>query len=181
MIQAVTTQKRASLPVPDDLLIMGYVSGAFGVHGWINLVGDTEDADSLFDFDTWWIGRDGQWQAYTLVEGQVHTKKLAARLEGVDGRDAAFALKSCKIAVSRSLLPAPAADEYYWVDLIGLGVINVQGEKLGVVDNLFETGANDVIVVKDGQTERLLPFVAHVVLKVDLAAKTISVDWGLDY
>ncbi len=181
MIQAVTTQKRASSSVPDDLLIMGYVSGAFGIHGWINLVGDTEDADSLFDYDTWWIGQEGQWQAYTLVEGQVHTKKLAAQLEGVNDRDAAFALKSCKIAVSRSLLPAPAADEYYWIDLIGLDVINVQGEKLGVVDNVFETGANDVIVVKDGQTERLLPFVAHVVLKVDLAAKTISVDWGLDY
>lgn len=181
-----TKDSKASLAAlavsaPPDLTVMGYVSGPFGVHGWVNVVADTEYADSLFDYKTWWLGREGQWRAYSLIEGGVHTKKLAAQLEGVADRDQAFALKGCEIAVPRSELPPPAEDEYYWVDLVGLDVVNTLGEKLGLVERLFATGANDVLVVKDGKTERLLPFVGAVILKVDLAARVISVDWGLDY
>lgn len=160
---------------------MGHVSGAFGLRGWVHVVADTEFADSLFDYDTWWLGRDGQWRAYAFKEGQLQPKKLGAKLEGVDDRDAAFALKGCQVAIPRSAMPLPDDDEYYWADLVGLAVVNVAGEALGVVDKLFETGANDVLVVKDGEIERLLPFVGHVVLKVDLPSRTMTVDWGLDY
>ncbi len=167
--------------VPGDLTSMGYISGPFGVHGWVNVVADTEHADSLFDYPVWWVGREGCWKAYPLIKGGVHTKKLAAQLEGVNDRDQAFALRGCEIAVPRSEMPEPAEDEYYWVDLVGLEVRNIQDERLGVVERLFATGANDVLVVKDGDTERLLPFVAAVVLKVDRAARVITADWGLDY
>ncbi|UXY17294.1 ribosome maturation factor RimM [Chitiniphilus purpureus] len=160
---------------------MGYVSGAFGIRGWINVVADTEHADSLLEYGTWWLWQGGQWRAYSFEEGQVQPKKLAAKLEGVDDRDTAFALKGCQVAVPRSAMPAPADDEYYWADLVGMTVANTPGEVLGVVERLFETGANDVLVVKDGDKERLLPFVAQVVLKVDLASRTITVDWDLDY
>lgn len=169
------------LSVPDDLTVMGYVSGAFGIRGEINVVADTEYADSLFDYPVWWLGRDGDWKPYTLIKGGVHAKKLAAQLDGVNDRDQAFALRGCEVAVPRSQMPAPADDEYYWVDLIGLEVRNLQNERLGVVERLFATGANDVLVVRDGDIERLLPFVAAIVLKVDRAAKVITVDWGLDY
>jgi len=111
----------------------------------------------------------------------VHTKKLAAQLEGINDRDQAFALRGYEVAVPRSQMPAAADDEYYWVDLVGLEVRNTQDERLGVVERLFATGANDVLVVKDGDTERLLPFVAAIVLKVDRVAKVITADWGLDY
>ena len=87
-----------SSSVPDDLTVMGYVSGPFGIRGWVNVVADTEYADSLFDYQIWWLGRDGSWKPYTLIEGCVHTKKLAAQFEGVNGRDQAFALKGCEIA-----------------------------------------------------------------------------------
>ncbi|SMC15918.1 16S rRNA processing protein RimM [Andreprevotia lacus DSM 23236] len=161
---------------------MGYVSGAFGIRGWINVIADTEFADSLLDYETWWLGRDGRWQAYAVQDSHVQPKKLAARLEGIDDRDSAFALKGMQVAVPRSAMPVlDSDDEFYWADLIGLKVVNTQGESLGVVDKLFETGANDVLVVLDGKTERLLPFVAHVVLKVDRDAGCITVDWGLDY
>lgn len=175
------SQTPLNTSVPSDLTVMGYVSGPFGVRGWVNVVADTEYADSLFDYQTWWLGRNGQWKAYTLLEGGVHTKKLAACLEGVEGRDQAFALKGCEIAVPRSEMPNPGEDEYYWVDLVGLEVRNTRGECLGVVERLFATGANDVLVVQDGETERLLPFVGAVVLKVDREARLITVDWGLDY
>lgn len=174
-------QTQSVATVPEDLVSMGYISGAFGIRGGINVVADTEHPDSLLDYKTWWIGRDGQWRAYTLVEAAVQPKKLSVTLAGVDDRDKAFALKGCQVAVPRSLMPQAGADEYYWADLVGLAVVNVQGEHLGVVEKLFETGANDVIVAKDGDIERLLPFVGHVVLKVDLAARIITVDWGLDY
>jgi 16S rRNA processing protein RimM len=180
--KAVSASLSTAFPqVPEDLVVMGYVSGAFGIQGWINLVADTEHPDSLFEYDVWWIGRNGRWQAYHFANGAIHTKKLAAKLDGVDDRDAAFALKGCEIAIPRSLMPQAGADEYYWSDLEGLAVVNTQGEKLGVVHKLFETGANDVMVVRDAEVERLLPFVGAVVLKVDLAARLISVDWGLDY
>ncbi len=183
---AVVAEKKQALPttaqsVPDDLTEMGYVSGPFGIRGWVNVVADTEYADSLFDYRTWWIGDGKTWKPYALVDGGVHSKKLAAQLEGVNDRDQAFALKGCKVAVPRSELPDPGEDEFYWVDLQGLEVVNLQGERLGVVERLFETGANDVLVVRDGKAERLLPFVAAVVLEVDRAAGMIRVDWGLDY
>ncbi|MFC4159751.1 ribosome maturation factor RimM [Chitinimonas lacunae] len=160
---------------------MGYIAAAFGVQGWVKVVADTEYADSLFDYSTWWLGRDGQWQAFELEEAGLQPKNVIAKLSGINDRDAAFALKGMTIAVPRSAMPAAEEGEYYWADLIGLEVVNLAGESLGRVDKLFETGANDVLVVRDGSIERLLPFVATVVLDVDLAAGKIKVDWGLDY
>jgi 16S rRNA processing protein RimM len=171
----------AQSAVPEDLVVMGYISGAFGIQGWVSLVADTQYADSLLDYQTWWLGRDGQWSAYQLADSHVQPKKLGAKLQGVDDRDVAFSLKGCQIAIPRSLMPEPEEGEYYWADLIGLEVVNVQNERLGVIDKLFETGANDVIVVKDGVEERLVPFVSHVVLEVSLEARVMRVDWGLDF
>ncbi|WP_308447354.1 ribosome maturation factor RimM [Parachitinimonas caeni] len=160
---------------------MAYISGAFGVRGSIKVVADTEYADSLFDYPTWWLGRDGRWQRYTFVEGQIHSKVLIATLDGVDDRDKADSLRGCTIAVPRSEMPEADENEYYWTDLVGMAVRNVAGEYLGTVVELFETGANDVLVVRDAPIERLIPFVASVVLTVDDIARTITVDWGLDF
>ncbi|WP_308444087.1 ribosome maturation factor RimM [Deefgea salmonis] len=167
--------------IPNDLVSMGYVNGAFGIQGWISLVADTEHADSLLDYKVWWLGRNGVFRAYNVVDSHVQPKKLGAKLEGVNDRDAAFALKGCEISIPRSSMPAAGEGEYYWADLIGLAVFNEQGERLGVIEKLFETGANDVIVVKDETTERLVPFVGHVVLDVNLETRLMRVDWGLDY
>jgi 16S rRNA processing protein RimM len=167
--------------VPADLVPMGFVAGAFGIRGWVKVVADTEHSDSLLDYATWWLGRDGHWRAYAVEEANVQPKQLSVKLTGVEDREIAFSMKGMTVAVPRSAMPAAAEGEYYWADLIGLTVVNRQGEHLGVVENLFETGANDVLVVKDGGTERLLPYVASVIDDVDLAARVIKVDWGLDY
>ena len=165
-----------------ELVIMGYVSGAFGVRGWIKIHADTEYADSLFDYKTWWLGKPGQaWQPYALGEGAVQSKNVVARLEGVDGRDQAFALRGFSIAVPRSELPAPADDEYYWADLFGLTVINRQDELLGVIVDLMETGAHDVMVVNGASGQHLIPFVEPILIEVDLAAGQVRVDWQADY
>jgi 16S rRNA processing protein RimM len=103
-----------------------------------------------------------------------------AQLLGCEDRDAATALRGKEVAVPRAALPAAKENEFYWADLFGLKVVNVVGEELGVVVRIFETGANDVLVVR-GERERLIPFVAAVIQKVDLASGIIRVDWGADY
>lgn len=162
------------------MVVMGHVSAPFGVQGWIKVHAYTEAADGLFDYPVWWIGKPGAWREYEVVSGDVHGKSLVAQLAGCADRNAAAALKGSQIAVPRKSLPAAEADEYYWNDLIGLRVVNTQGQDLGQVEKLLETGANDVLVVR-GERERLIPFVANSVLEVDLKAGCIRVDWDADY
>jgi 16S rRNA processing protein RimM len=115
------------------------------------------------------------------VDGKVHNHYLLACLEGVDDRTGAEALMGLDVAVLREEMPEAEDDEFYWDDLIGLEVVNVQGEALGQVAGLLETGANDVLQVRDGDQERLIPFVDAVIQQVDLEAGRLVVDWGLDY
>lgn len=164
-----------------DLVVMGYVSGAFGVRGWVKIQASTEYADSLLDYPVWSMGKDGNWKIYTVEEGAVQPKALVAKLEGVDNREQAEAMRGYSIAVPRSEFPEPEEDEFYWTDLVGLEVFNKDGALLGKVTSLMETGANDVLVVHDGTQQRLIPFVSAIVLEVDIAAKRIVADWGLDY
>lgn len=134
----------------------------------------------------WWLSTDDQappdaWKAYGLEGIKQHGDGFVAKLVDVDDRSGAESLDGCFIAAPRDALPAAGRNEYYWADLIGLNVVNVQDQPLGQVSKLLETGAHDVLVVQDGEQERLLPFVDHVVKSVDLAAGCIRVDWGLDW
>ena len=106
---------------------------------------------------------------------------MIARLAGCESRDQAQALMGCEIAIRRDQLPVTAPGEYYWRDLQGLTVVTIEGELLGTVDHLIETGANDVLVVK-GDRERLIPFVLNqVIVNVDLDKREIRVDWDKDF
>jgi 16S rRNA processing protein RimM len=111
----------------------------------------------------------------------VHGDGLIVCLDGVATREGAEALEGQFVGVPREQLPATEGGEYYWADLIGLAVLNLAGVSLGKVTRLIETGANDVLVVTDGERERLLPFVGHVVKDVDVAAGRINVDWEADW
>lgn len=160
---------------------MGRVVAPYAVRGWIKLQTFTEYLDSLLDYPVWRIGKDGDWRDYRVLDGKVHGQYLMASLEEVGDRSAAEALMGLDVAVLREEMPEAEEDEYYWDDLIGLDVVNLAGEALGRVEGLLETGANDVLQVRDGETERLLPFVDAVVKEVDLEAGRLLVDWGLDY
>lgn len=166
--------------LPDDLMVMGHVSVPFGVRGWVKVHTYTETLGSLVEYATWWLGREGQWREVEVLGCEVHPKSLVAHLAGCDDREAALALRGFEIAVPRQNLPPIEENEHYWVDLIGLNVVNLQQQSLGVVSTLMETGANDVLVV-DGERQRLIPFIRQVVLEVDQKAKLIRVDWGMDY
>ena len=171
----------SSIAVPDDLVEMGYVTGAFGVRGWVKIQTHTSSLDALFDYSHWWLKKQQGWKAYHLMEGAIHTKALIAKFEGIDDRDSAELLRGSKIAISRALMPEPEEDSYYWTDLIGLTVVNKLQAPLGKVVRLLETGSNDVLVVEDKGDEHLIPFVGAIVHKVDLLARIIEVDWDVDY
>ncbi len=169
------------------MVVMGRVVAPYGVFGWLKVLPDTEAFDGLFDYDTWWLGKGNDWRELLLETAKVHNDVLLVKLKGIDDRDAAMACKGKQIAVPRSQLPEAEDGEYYWSDLIGLRVSNKQAVDFGLIVDVFETGANDVIVVQANTTangkpqERLLPFIADVVLEVDLPNKTMLVDWDADF
>jgi len=166
----------------DRLVTLGRVTGAHGVRGWVKLHSETQPRDNIIHYRTWLLGLGGQWTPREVEAGRAQGKGVVAKLVGCDDRDAAEALKGAEIAVRRSQLAADLAPgEYYWTDLEGLRVVTVDGVDLGTVDHLFETGANDVMVVK-GERERLVPFVVDQVVRgVDLADGVIRVDWDPEF
>jgi len=163
-----------------DWVVMGRIAAPFGIKGWVKVQPYSEDPGTLMDFESWRVGRGEQQMHYSVEAIQGHGKALVAKLAGIDDREAAYAMRGQEISVAKSALPPPEENEFYWSDLIGLTVFNRDGVKLGKVDSLMESGANDLLVVK-GMREHLIPFVAAFVGKVDLADGTIEVDWGEDY
>lgn len=159
---------------------MGRIAAPYGVLGWVNVLPDTEYVDGLFDYPKWWVQTTNGWQEFTVAQAKVHGDHLVASLEGITDRDVAFKLKGKAVAVPRDQLPAPDEGEYYWSDLVGLEVENLQQVPFGRIKELFETGANDVIVV-EGDRERLIPFIDQVVKEVDLPGKRMVVDWDPEF
>lgn len=159
---------------------VGLIREAYGVRGWVKIQSYTEPAENIVRYTPWRLHHRGGEQMRNVLQGRRHNEEIVAQLEGVNDRDEALALKGALIVVQRSVLPRLVKDEYYWVDLIGLDVMTEQGVKLGVVQELMETGANDVLVVK-GECECLIPFLRDTVIKnVDRAARRITVDWDVD-
>ena len=140
----------------------------------------TDPREAILEHERWLLGQDGSWQSVRVDEGKRHGKSVLARLEGIDDREAAEALLGLDIAVYRDSLPEPETGHYYWTDLEGLTVWHKDKRELGVVTQMLETGAHDVMVVK-GDLERLIPFVpGEVVLDVDLDERRVRVDWEWD-
>lgn len=159
---------------------MGRVAAPFAVNGWIKVQPFTQAPDGLLAFEQWWLGSGNDWARYDVEQAAVHGRSVIAKLCGCDDRETATTLRGLEVAVPRGALPPNAEGEYYWADLQGLRVSNLQGEALGRVVELLETGANQVLVV-GGDRERLIPFVDGVVAEVDVARGEIVVDWGADF
>ncbi|KAB7622565.1 ribosome maturation factor RimM [Alkalilimnicola sp. S0819] len=162
-------------------LTLGRISGLYGVRGWVKVHSYTDPRENLLDYPQWWIQLRGEEQRIELEQGRPQGKTLVVKLQGVDDREQARLYMGVDIRVPREQLPAAAADEYYWTDLEGLRVLTVDGQDLGRVDHLIETGANDVLVVR-GERERLIPFLLdQVVKRVDLQAGRLEVDWDPEF
>jgi 16S rRNA processing protein RimM len=173
---------------PDDLTQVGYISGAYGVMGAIRVTPFSTDADALLNVKTWWLDKPSL-RSVTVRTAKMHGGDVIATFVGMSGRDAAEALKGAAVHVSRAEFPALEEDEYYWSDLIGMDAVNLQGEALGKVIDMMSNGPQSILRIepvpdpdsKDKAPERLVPFVDQFVKTVDLKARTITLDWGLDY
>ncbi len=173
----------------DEKLIIGKISGVYGVKGWVKVYSDTEPKEGITQYNPWYLrqpGRQqGEWREVQVESGRRQAKTVIAKLDGCDDRDAAMLLTGAEIAIRQDQLKELNKDEYYWRDLIGLRVTNREGVELGTVHRLMETGANDVLVVK-GQDkeskEHLIPWILNQsVLDVDLEQGLIQVDWDADF
>jgi 16S rRNA processing protein RimM len=168
------------------MIVLGRIAAPFGIKGWVRIIPFGDDPESWGEMPRWWICRDDSapdeaWSAVTVSECRMHGDALIASLAEIPDRNHAEEMKGWFIGAPREALPDPGEEEYYWADLIGLAVRNREGEALGEVVGLMSTGAHDVLRVVDGDTERLIPFVAAYALKVDTTARVITVDWQKDW
>ena len=164
--------------------MIGQVTGVFGVRGWVKVYSYTRPREAILNYSPWWVALSDDWRALDLAEGRVQGKGIVARLSGHVDRDQASALIGAQIAVERSQLPPLKPGEYYWAQLEGLRVVNTNGLELGTIHHLFETGANDVMVVhreQDGvMREQLIPFIPQVIRQIDLDAARVRVEWDAE-
>ena len=170
--------------------VLGKVSGFYGVRGWVKLYSYTNPRENVVQYSSLKIKQAGQeqWQAIKLDSGKIHGKGVVAHFKGYDTRELVADLIGSELAVQRSDFKASAKDEFYWADLIGQQVVNLQDVELGVVARLMQTSANDVLVIKattrhiESKAEILIPFVMqHYIKNVDLKSGVISVDWPADW
>ena len=165
----------------DELMLLGRISGIFGVRGWVKVYSYTSPRDNILKYSPWQLHIGEQSRSMTADDGHLQGKGVVAHLKGCDDREAARALIGAEILIRRTQLPATAEDEFYWSDLEGLKVVTVDGVELGTVDYLHETGANDVLVVK-GKQEYLIPYIRDdVVVAIDLVQGIIQVDWDPEF
>jgi 16S rRNA processing protein RimM len=155
---------------------MGRVAGSYGVRGWVKVAPDRGAEEALAGAKEWWIGAE----PYPVAQAKIHGATVVGKLAGIETREQALGLKAQPVAVRREALPEPGEGRYYLADLVGLEVLNEQGETLGVVKQTFSSSAQDVIEVAGDRT-RLIPWVAAVVKEVNLSKKQIHVDWGADW
>ncbi|AXT29825.1 ribosome maturation factor RimM [Pseudoalteromonas tunicata] len=165
-------------------IVVGKLGAPYGIKGWLKVHSFTDDPVGIFDFSPWLIGQQGKWQSFKVVDWRRHSKGFIAKFANIDDRDQALVYTNAEIFVELSQLPELPQGEFYWRDLIGMSVTTDKGYSLGIVDDLMETGSNDVLVVKAnnndgfGQAERLIPFLTDtVILNVDAEARQITVDW----
>ncbi|MDE2416949.1 MAG: ribosome maturation factor RimM [Burkholderiales bacterium] len=178
--------------LPADAIEVGRVADAWGIKGWFKILPYSADPEALFSSKRWYLQpteKGVKTFSGTVIlavkEVKEHSDSVVASAHEVNDRNAAEALRGARIFVSRSSFPTASQDEYYWVDLIGLQVINREGEDLGMVRDLLSTGPQTVLImeyVQDGKVcERMIPFVSAYVDDVNLKERRIRVDWLTDY
>ena len=173
---------------------LGRITGVYGVKGWLKIFSYTDPMESIVDYSPWYIRpenrKNAPWTKVDVKAGKRHAKTVIAKLEHCNDRDQAQAFIGSEIAIELDQLEELSdSNEFYWHDLIGLRVINLQGMELGVVKKMMETGANDVLVVvseiegtEKETIERLIPWTMHMaIIAVDLEQGIIEVDWDPDF
>ena len=166
------------------ILTLGKVGAVYGIKGWLKIHSFTDIPEAIFDYTPWSINLGGKSQSMNITDWRKHNNGLIAKVAGIDDRDQAQSMVGFEISVSSEELPDLPDGEFYWKDLMGMKVVTSNGYDLGVVSDMMETGANDVLVVKAnfndgfGKKERLIPYILEqVIIQVSAEKKQIEVDW----
>ena len=178
--------------LPDDAVEVGRILDAWGIKGWFKVLPHSASPEALFCTRRWYLQppeRGAKTFSGTVLlpvrEAKEHSDSIVACAHDIDDRTGAETLRGARIFVSRTSFPTPAEGEYYWVDLIGLDVVNREGLTLGQVRELLSTGPQTVLVVTQEEggkpVERMIPFVSAYIDQVDLRGRRITVDWQPDY
>lgn len=163
---------------------VGKIAGVFGIKGWMKIFSYTDPRKNILSYSPLYLSVKGEWVEAKVSNGRVQGKGIIIALENVTDPDQVLPMIGTALAIKKEQLKPTSLDEFYWSDLTGLKVVNLNKEILGRVDSILETGAHDVLVVKNKElkTQRLIPFVLEeTVLKVDLNSGIIEVDWKSDY
>jgi 16S rRNA processing protein RimM len=164
----------------ENLVIIGKIISAYGIKGWVKIRPFTETAKNFIHYKTQFLSRNQKdWNRVEIKEIKIQGQDVIADIGLID-RDQSNLHKGYFLAIERNQLPQLPEDEFYWDDLIGLNVIDVDQLDLGKVVGLIETGANDVLVVS-GDRERLIPYIPQVIKKVDTHNQLIEVDWDKEF
>ncbi|MBC7751539.1 MAG: ribosome maturation factor RimM [Candidatus Saccharibacteria bacterium] len=183
---------------PADRMKVGELRAAYGLQGWLWLYSDTDPISNIFDYQPWWVETRTGLRQMEVKRWRTQGKGLVVSLAGVLDRNGADLMMGATVWVDRNILPAAPVNEYYWSDLVGLNVyvfepnetgaaaIDAEPVFIGAIHELFETGANDVIVVRPvagsiDQTERLIPWHKDIIRHIDMATRRMDVNWGMDY
>jgi len=165
----------------EEFISVGQVSGVFGVRGWVKVYSYTDPRENILTYSPWILKKGEESKQVNVIDGRRHGKTVVAGIESINDRDAAADLNGWEILIRHEQLPKARKGEYYWSDLVGLHVKTVDGIEFGVIKQMLETGANDVVVIA-GERERLIPFLqGQTVVSIDLSAGIMIVDWDPEF
>lgn len=160
-------------------MVLGRIGAPFGVHGWLKVQSFTDPLEGIAGYPDWELHRGASLGRRSVLEWKRAGSGIAVRLEGIESREAAQALTGAEVRVERAALPPTAPGEFYWHDLVGLEASSPQGVPLGRVAGILELPAHPVLVL-EGERERLVPLVRERLVKVDLEAGRLVLDWHPD-
>lgn len=168
--------------MPDPtFVVIGRLAAPYGVKGWQHVDAFTDPLENILQYKTWYIGTPGDWKAYALQAGRLHTKRVVAHLAGIDSPETAALLTRKLIAVPRDEMPKLAPDQYYWADLEGMTVALADRTVVGQIDHLYDNAGTDVMVVVAEDAKNIhIPFIIDdTVICVNMDAKTVIIDWDI--
>ncbi len=164
------------------MVIIGCIGAPYGVNGWVHVQSFTEPGENILSYKTWNLYKNEQWQKVSVISARAHGKGFVATFVGCESREAAAAFNQSEIGILREELPSLEPGEYYWADLIGMKVFTKEGDLLGELQDLLETGSNDVLIVKGEKGEYLIPYIPQqYVLEIDLKLRVMRVDWDPEF
>lgn len=179
-----TAAENDAAPLSETVVIAELV-GIYGVKGWLKVKSHTSPKENFLQYQQCWLRHQGQTRRVEIDASRTQGKGIIAHFVGLDDRDEARTWVGAELLIEADSLPQLDDEEFYWHQLVGLAVTSEFGgveTPLGEVRHLLETGANDVLVVKGEDRERLIPWIPdQVILKVDLPERQITVDWDPEF